>query len=439
MIVSQLPDGWRQLADEMALVRPQPAQLGAKITDIEQVMRLVLHYVSGSSLRTTAALAASIGVITITSVSLHKWMKKIGPYLSLLLSHMVDSAAFAPEQWAGFDIIAGDATTVQRPGAKGTTARVHYALRLADLSTRHIEVTDDKGGEMARRFVAKPGELWLFDRCYGNPPGIDAIHSRGADIVVRYNRGTLPVYDAEGKRIDVAALLQSTTDRGQSHEHPAIVHFDSKRIAGRLCWLRLPEDKAAEARQRATREADGDCDAETLKFAEFVVVFTTVQHKLSASQILELYRARWQIELAFKRTKSIQDLDVLPNYLPETIHSWICAKLILQLVAARIASRTVAVPPEDTHSQSSAPSHSPRRHLAATAAEPWYVTKLVWDAVCHALLPIALHEIPLILERFVQHIRRANERKRRPRQLDVILRILTGSGSQNSTAIAGIG
>jgi len=437
MIASQLPDGWRKLAEEMALIRPQPAQLGAKISDIEQVMRLVLHYVSGSSLRFTTALSATIGVITVSSVTLHKWMKKIGPYLAVLLSRMVDSAAFAPEQWAGFDIIAGDATTVQRPGAKGTTARVHYALRLADLSARHIEVTDDKGGETARRFVARPGELWLFDRCYGNPAGVDAIHDPGADIVVRYNRGTLPVYNAEGKRIDVAALLRSTTDREQPHEHPAIVHFGAKRIVGRLCWLRLPEDKAAEARQRAIREADGDCDAETLEFAELVVVFTTVQHELSASQILDLYRARWQIELEFKRAKSIRELDQLPNFLPETIYSWICAKLLLQLVAARIASRTVAVPPEDTHFQSSSPPHAPQqRRLAAAAAEPWYVTKLVWDTVCRALLPIALHDIPLILERFVQHIRRANERKRRPRQLDVIRRLLS-PWSHNFNTIAG--
>jgi hypothetical protein len=220
-------------------------------------------------------------------------MKRIGPYLAILLSRMVDGAAFAPEHWAGFDVIVGDATTVQRPGSKGTTARVHYALRLADLSTRHLEVTDEKGGETARRFRAEPGELWLLDRGYSNPAGVDAIRDRGAHIVVRYNRGTLPVYDARGKRIDVAALLRSTTGRAQAHESQAFVHFGDKRIVGRLCWLRLPEDKAEEACERVVREMGDDCNAETLAAAEFVVVFTTVQHELSAAQVLDLYRARW--------------------------------------------------------------------------------------------------------------------------------------------------
>ena len=79
MIVSQLPNGWRELANKMGIVRPQPAHIGAKVTDIEQALRLVLHYTSGSSLRLTAAIGAAIDVITISSVALHKWMKKIGP------------------------------------------------------------------------------------------------------------------------------------------------------------------------------------------------------------------------------------------------------------------------------------------------------------------------------------------------------------------------
>jgi hypothetical protein len=67
--------------------------------------------------------------------------------------------------------------------------------------------------------------------------------------------------------------------------------------------------------------------------------------ELTAAQVLELYRARWQIELDFKRSKSIRELDRLPNFLPETIHSWICAKLLLQLIATRIASPAEDFPP----------------------------------------------------------------------------------------------
>lgn len=345
-IVQHLPAGFRSLADEMGLLQARPTHMGTKIRDISVALRLVLHQAGTSaSLRQTAALAAATGVVSISAVSLHQWMKKLGPYLTALLAQMVPTTSFAPANWGGFHVIAGDATTVQRPGSKGTTARVHYALRLADMTPRHIEVTDEHGGETARRFHAEAGELWLLDRGYANPPGVAAIRTPGAHIIVRHNRGTLPLYDKRGERLDVAALLRDTTDREVAHQRRAFVHIGEQRIPGRVCWLRIPENKVEKARQRAKREAQGVCDEETLYTAEFVVVFTTVLHELTAAQVLEVYRARWQVELEFKRSKSIRELDRLPNFLPETIHSWICAKLLLQLIATRVASPAEAFPP----------------------------------------------------------------------------------------------
>ncbi|TBR16449.1 MAG: hypothetical protein EPO57_10030, partial [Chitinophagaceae bacterium] len=346
MVEAQLPANWREIADEMKVVRVQRAQLNAKVTDIRDALRLVLHHAGvGVSLRATAALAAASGVVAVSWVAVHGWMKRLGPYVAALLREMVATSAFSRERWGGFEVIGGDATTVQNPGAKGTTARVHYALRLADLTPRHIEVTDEHGGETARRFRAEPGELWLLDRAYANPGGVESIRSRGGHVVVRYNRGTLPVYDKMGNRIDVMARLYGTFEREKEHQLPAVVHAGDKRITGRLCWLRVPADKVAEARRRAVRDAGGDCDADTLHAAEYVVVFTTVRNELSAAKILELYRARWQVELEFKRSKSLEELDRLPNFRPETIYTWICAKLLLQTIARKIASPAVAFPP----------------------------------------------------------------------------------------------
>ena len=70
------------------------------------------------------------------------------------------------------------------------------------------------------------------------------------------------------------------------------------------------------------------------------VVFTTVPTKrLSAHQIIELYRLRWQVELEFKRDKSIAGLDRLPNFRPDTIESWLLAKLLLQQVVRKLAAQ----------------------------------------------------------------------------------------------------
>src|SRR5208283_1473151 len=171
-----LPSGWRELAAEKKLVKQNlPAHLGAKVTDIGQVLRLVLYLVARNvgQQPATAAFAAA-GLIVMSHVALHKWVKRIGPYLAELVARMVTGqhAAFAPEHCGGYELVAVDATCVQRPGAKGTTARIHRALRLADLRVIHAEVTDHKGGETFRRFVPEPNQLWIGDRGYANPPGV---------------------------------------------------------------------------------------------------------------------------------------------------------------------------------------------------------------------------------------------------------------------------
>jgi hypothetical protein len=125
------------------------------------------------------------------------------------------------------------------------------------------------------------------------------------------------------------------------------VHADGyEPILGRLVAVRLPEDKTKEARERLRREQGNEVMEESLAMASFVVVFTTVpKSKLSAELVLELYGLRWQVELHIKRDKSIAGLDRLPNRRPDTVYTWICAKLLLVQIARKMASSRMSIPP----------------------------------------------------------------------------------------------
>jgi hypothetical protein len=349
MLEAQLPARWREIADEQGLIDPEPLpHLGAKVTDIEQVLRLVFfHVATNSSLKVTTAMAAAAKIVDISGVALHLWMRKIGSYLATLLELMTSaSSLFAPERWAGYDIRVVDATTVTRPGACTTTARVHYALKLTSLQPDQLQVTDESVGETYRHFEAKSGELWMGDRAYANPPGIGSIRASDADVLVRYNRGALPLFDAHGKRIDVLRKV-SRTKVNRPREWAVWVHHGDQRIRGRLCVVRLPRKKAEEARARLRKEQGRKATSESLRAAEFVLVFTTApRDRLSTARVLELYGLRWQVELHIKRDKSIAGLDRLPNFRQDTIFSWICAKLLLTQVARKIASPEKAASPE---------------------------------------------------------------------------------------------
>jgi len=351
MIEAQLPPNWRELAGKQGLDCKVPAQLGAKVNDVSIPLRLVLFHVgTNTSLKTTTAMAAAAGVIDMSAVALHKWMRKIGAFLAALLAVMTNAAkSFAAEAWAGYEILIVDASTVARPGSEGLTARVHYVLRLTDLQPVGIDVTDEKGGETFRRFenMILPGQLWMGDRCYSNPPGILAITSRGADVLVRYNRGALPLYDVDGEPLNVRQKLQLLRKPCRPREWAAWVHPQgAKRIRGRLCALRLPSEKTEEARARLRREQGAEVTAESLEMAAFVVIFTTVpKDRLSTERVIELYTLRWQVELTIKRDKSIAGLDRLPNFREDTIRSWILAKMLLSQIAHRITTPHVEIPP----------------------------------------------------------------------------------------------
>jgi len=351
MIEAQLPSDWRELAahEDVQIALDQPEQLGAKVTDLSQVLRLVFYHVgTNSSLRTTTAMGAAAGIIVMSAVGLHKWMRKMGSYIAILLEHFAkENDLFAARRWAGYDIRIEDATNVQRPGSCSTTARVHYSIKLSTLRPAHIEVTDDRGGETYRRFPIQPGQLHLGDRVYANPPGIAWVVSQGADVLVRYNRGALPLYDARGKVIDVLEKVSRTTKPGRAREWAVYVHpANSEVIPGRLCAVRLPPDKAREARERLRKEQGNKVSKKSLQAAAFVMVFTTVpRERLSTERVLELYALRWQVELFIKRDKSIAGLDRLPNFREDTIFTWISTKLLLTEIARKIASPDVVMPP----------------------------------------------------------------------------------------------
>ena len=73
----------------------------------------------------------------------------------------------------------------------------------------------------------------------------------------------------------------------------------------------------------------------TLEFAKYVLVFTT-RSTGSAAEVLESYRMRWQIELVFKRLKSLAQLGHVPKHEDRSSRAWVCGKLLVALLAQKL-------------------------------------------------------------------------------------------------------
>lgn len=61
--------------------------------------------------------------------------------------------------------------------------------------------------------------------------------------------------------------------------------------------------------------------------------------------MLALYRTRWQIELAFKRLKSLIRIDRLPARDPALVRTWLYSHLILALIIETLSSQALESPP----------------------------------------------------------------------------------------------
>ncbi len=436
-IKAQLPDGWRELADEMGLIRPHPPHLHAKITDIEQLLRLELQRVGleSSLLITTArsradkkrleddggARTGPSAPVDIAAPSLHEWERKLGPYFAKLNAQMTNAGkAFGPELWGGYDLMVADGTTVTRPGAKGTTARVLYALHLVDMTISQQKVTDAHGGESLREFDVKPGQLWIANRGYSNPEDIAHVKDRGGEVLVRVNRGALPLYNVAEQPIDVMDLVRSlkqpwaTMERAmwvQPHEHASIM--------GRLCAMRLPDEEAQQARRRLQREYGAEATPEMLEAASWVIEFVTAPaERIPLPKVFWLYRLRWQVEIHIHRDKSIGGIGKLPNFRDDTIATWLSVKLLLQQIARKIISPAVVLappPPGSAARPSTSASKVPDtlRHLRhEIVGEMWRVMVFVHQALRAALNPIALRDVPRTVSAYLEHLSRRNEQGR---------------------------
>jgi transposase len=321
------------------------------LTDL--LRTLLLHVGCGWSLRETAVQARMAGIAEVSDVTLLNRLRQAEDWLRQLCRQLwKDNGVNLEPALQGPRLRLVDATTVKEPGKTGGQWRIHYSLRLPALECDHFELTPVRGknaGERLGRFVFHAGEVVLADAGYSHPPGIAAITRQGADVCVRVNPASLPLWDERGRRFPLLKRIQTLQRAGEVAEWRVAVVAGDQRIAGRLCAVRKSEDAIQRAQRKITlRQQQGKSSAtpETREYACYVLVFTTLSiQQATARQVLECYRLRWQIELTFKRLKSIVQLGHVPKHDDQSSRAWLYGKLFVALLSEKLARVGSAISP----------------------------------------------------------------------------------------------
>lgn len=295
------------------------------VPDAAALLRLALAYaVSDLSLKDVAAWASSLQLAEITGPGLFYRLREAERWLEHLLAEML-AAEVTPDAGA-WPVRVVDATVINGPGDKAVQWRAHVLINPATGGLSRVELTDDSGGERLSRHVFDPGDVVLGDRAYGTARGLHAVRQAEAHAVVRITPGNVRTFDEHRQPIYLAKLEAQVPTVG-AVEFVITIPVPPKPTKSHKLWKTSRAIAWIPARAIAARTRSGDV----------IWIVTTLDiGRLPALQAMALYRLRWQIELFFKRLKSLLHLDTLPSREGPTARSWILARLIAAALAQRL-------------------------------------------------------------------------------------------------------
>lgn len=315
------------------------------IRDGSSLLRLCFGYGSGLSLRESAAWAGMSGIGQLSDVAVLKRLRGSADWLSQLAGGLIADRVSSTEG----TVRIVDGTTVSDPD--GRLWRLHAVYDLAEKRFSHVELSDRYGAEKLERAPVVAGEIRIGDRCYARPEGLRHMVTEGANFVVRVGWKSLLLRNGDGEALDLPSLLVQA-GHGPVDVPVQILNGRKRRlvpIPARLVILRKDAGSAAYNRKRAQRASKRNghvVQQATLDAADHLMLVTSLEPSShTTAQIIELYRLRWQIEIAFKRLKSLIDFDKLPARDAKLARTWLLAKLLLAMITEDLGTQVLDSPP----------------------------------------------------------------------------------------------
>ncbi len=327
-----LPENLEKSAREMnALARARG------VPNAEALVRLCLAYgLTDLSLKDVAAWASSSGVARVSGPGLFYRLVESEAWLEWLLAEVLRDEVTTPSGRHVLRVV--DATVVTGPKADGADWKAHVVIDPASGGFVRVEITDRYGGESLWRHSFSAGDIVLGDRGYAMANGIWSVVSNGGHVVVRLNPHSIRVFDTERRPISLMQLGSEVPRVG------AITH---------KVEVPIPPEKVRRGKSHKpwkTADAIGWVSARAIacrtRTGSVVWVGTTVpEAELDSVQVLELYRLRWQIELLFKRLKSLLGLSKLPTRSGPTARSWLVSRFLAAAMAQKFVRPTGPLSP----------------------------------------------------------------------------------------------
>ncbi|MBI3444807.1 MAG: transposase [Magnetospirillum sp.] len=236
-------------------------------------------------------------------------------------------------------IVIVDATSIGAPGGNGSD-RVLHGRCDPETGFNGFELTDQHGGETLTRHRFRAGDIVLADRGYAHLKGLLHVLEQGADFVLRTGWRRLALRDESGGKFDPLVHFKDLP-LGQTADVPISIATSGKPLPIRpVVFARDEAGVEAEVRRVNRKAAKNQCpvNPRSQMAARYMMIVTSLDPQVyPAEMVLALDRRRWQIEIAFKRLKSLIHIDRLPAKNEGLARTWLYAHLVFTLLIDKLA------------------------------------------------------------------------------------------------------
>jgi len=335
-LVKLLPAGYEDACyEKKAITRKRT------ITNPLDLLRLILFYLSGNkSLIDVSQFALMSGIGKISDVGFMKRFLKSKAWIIWLSQHILPNPVLhykKPRWLESYQVLAVDASDIVEKGAVKKLWHLHYALDLFTLTCSQFKITEQSTGESLKNFTLTKGSLVIADRAYGTIKSIEHCLAAGGDFIIRIKNNPFHIYDENGRKLVLSDWLR-TIGNTAAQLKVYIKNSEKKLVAVRICACKKTEAEIAAEKIRIRKmesRKQRKLSDDTVFTHNYMFVITSLPSEISADQILSCYRLRWQVELVFKRLKSLLGLGSIPTKTKEAGETWINGKILLSLLTEK--------------------------------------------------------------------------------------------------------
>ena len=347
--MKELPEGYEESCfTEKAIQRKRGVD-----NPNDLMMLNMFHLINGTSLMEISLIAKMTKLGELSDVAFMKRFENCNNWFKWINERLASEGPIEykkPEWLEKYRVLANDASEVSEKGRSGRIYRLHFALDLFQMKCAQQIITTQETGEKLTNFQFLKNDLVLADRMYSTIQGISHCVECEADFVLRLRKNSFTLYDSDNQKIDLLKHLKALGKEKILNLPVRMKLKNGQMTSVRICAKRKPisydEQNNKKLRRRETRHGI-EISPETKDFNKYIVLVTSLENEISAEDILELYRFRWQVEIYFKRLKSILDFGELPKRRSESVMAWLNGKIMIALLIEKFISKRIFPPAEE--------------------------------------------------------------------------------------------